>query len=343
VVAAKARSGNIGVFITGLGTVTPLNTVTVRSRVDGQLMSVNFREGDLIHEGELLAQIDPRPYQAQVVQFEGQLVRDQAALRNAQIDLARYEILLKQDAIPEQQLTTQKALVVQYEGNIKQDQGLLEGARVNLAYTRITTPITGRIGLRLVDPGNIIHASDANGMLVITQIQPISVIFTVAEDQLPPIRMKLRSGQKLPVDVFDRDMKTKLASGVLSTIDNQIDPTTGTLRLRATFNNRDDVLFPNEFVNARLLLQEKRGVTLIPSAAIQRSTRATFVYLIRPDNTVVSRDVTLGTTESGQSEIISGLAPGDAVAMTGVDKLQEGSKVLPHFAEDGQAPSGDGQ
>jgi multidrug efflux system membrane fusion protein len=343
VVATKARSGNIGVFVTGLGNVTPLNTVTVRSRVDGQLMSVNFREGDLVHRGELLTQVDPRPYQAQVDQFEGQLTRDQALLRNAEIDLRRYEILLKQDAIPEQQMTTQQALVGQYQGNIKQDEGLLEGARVNLVYTRITAPITGRVGLRLVDPGNIVHASDTNGMLVITQVQPISVIFTVAEDQLPSIRLKLRSGQRLPVDAFDRDLKTQLASGALSTIDNQIDPTTGTLRLRATFENRDDTLFPNEFVNARLLLQEKRGVTLIPSAAVQRSTRSTFVYLIRPDNTVTSRDVTIGTTEGGQSEVISGLAPGDAAVMTGVDKLQEGSKVVPHFEDGAQGSSGDGQ
>jgi multidrug efflux system membrane fusion protein len=343
VVAAKAQSGSIGVFITGLGQVTPLNTVTTRSRVDGQLMSVNFREGDLVRKGALLAKIDPGPYQAQVDQFEGQLTRDQAALRNAQIDLRRYETLLAQNAIPEQQLTTQQALVVQDQGNVKQDQGLLEGARVNLAYTRITAPITGRVGLRLVDPGNIIHASDTNGMLVITQVQPISVIFTVAEDQLPPIRLKLRAGQRLPVDAFDRDMKTKLASGVLTTIDNQIDPTTGTLRLRAIFDNRDDALFPNEFVNARLLLQEKRGVTLIPSAAVQRSTQTTFVYLIRPDSTVVSRPVVLGTTESGQSEIVSGLAPGDAVAMTGVDKLQDGSKVIPHIDDGAQASSGDDQ
>lgn len=317
----------MGVYVTGLGAVTPISTVTVKSRVDGQLMSVHFKEGDLVHEGDPLIEIDPRPYQAVVVQVEGQLARDQALLANARVDLNRYTTLLAQEAIPEQQLATQKALVTQYEGTIKNDEGLLDAAKVNVVYCHITAPITGIVGLRLVDPGNIVHSTDSNGMLVITQIQPISVIFPVSEDDFPPILTEIRAGQKLPVDAWDRQNTTKLASGAFSTVDNEIDQTTGTVKLRAIFDNRNRTLYPNQFVNARLLQQEKTGVTLLASAAIQRNTTDTYVYLIKPDNTVTIRTIKVGAMEGDQTEITSGLAPGDTVVMTGVDKLQEGSKV----------------
>jgi multidrug efflux system membrane fusion protein len=327
VVATIATKGNIGVYYTGLGAVTPLATVTVRTVVNGQLMSVHFKEGDLVQKGDLLIEIDPRPYQAVVVQIEGQLIRDQALLANAQVDLERYAGLMKTNAIPEQQYATQLTLVTQDEGIVRNDQGLLDAAKLNVTYSRIVSPVTGIVGLRLVDPGNIVQSSDTNGMVVITQIQPISVIFPVGEDQIPSILQKLRAGQSLPVDAWDRELKHKIASGTLSTADNVIDQTTGTLKLRAGFDNANRALFPNQFVNARLLEQEKTGATLLPSAAIQRNTNDTYVYLINPDSTVTVRIVRTGTVEGDQTEITSGLSPGDRVVMTGVDKLQENSKV----------------
>ena len=327
VVAAKTRKGDIGVYITGLGAVTPIYTVTVKSRVDGQLMRVLYKEGDIVHQGDLLVEIDPRPYQVQLTQAEGQQIRDQALLDNARIDLARYQTLLAQNAIPEQQLATQKALVQQDEGTVKTDQGQIDSAKLNLVYCHITAPITGRVGLRLVDPGNIVHASDTNGLLVITQIQPISVIFTIAEDQLPVVLQKMRAGERLRVDAYDREMKAKIAQGWVTTLDNQIDQTTGTVRMRATFDNKANALFPNQFVNARLLVEEKHGVTLVPTAAVQRNSQTTYVFLVKPDSTVTVRPITIGTTEGYDSEVPSGLSPGDVVVMTGVDKLQEGSKV----------------
>jgi membrane fusion protein, multidrug efflux system len=331
VVAAKAVKGNIGVYLTGLGTVTPIYTVTVRTRVDGQLMRVLYKEGDIVHEGDLLVEIDPRPFQVQLTQAEGQLLKDQAALNNARIDLERYQTLLTHNAVPEQQLATQKATVLQDEGTVKADQGLIDSAKLNLLYSRITAPITGRVGLRLVDPGNIVHASDANGLMVITQIQPISVIFTIAEDQVPMVSKKMRAGQRLKVEAYDRDMKVKIAEGSLTTLDNQIDQATGTLKLRATFANRDNALFPNQFVNSRLLVEEKQGVTIIPTATIQRNSQTTYVYVVKPDSTVSIRNVTIGTTEGDHSEITSGITPGETIVMTGVDKLQEGSKVNAHI------------
>jgi multidrug efflux system membrane fusion protein len=327
VVVAKAQTGNIGVYVTGLGAITPIYTVTVKSRVDGQLMSVHFKEGELVNKGDPLIEIDPRPYEATQLQAEGQLARDQALLDNARVDQARYAKLLAQDAIPEQQLSTQKALVIQYEGTVKNDQGTLDAAKINVAYCHIAAPITGVVGLRLVDPGNIVHSSDTNGMLVITQIQPISVIFPISEDQFPPILQKVRAGQKLSVEAWDRAFRNKLASGTLETADNEIDQTTGTVKLRAIFSNANRALFPNQFVNAKLLQQEKTGVTLLPTAAIQRNTNSTYVYLVKPDSTVTVRTIQIGTTEGDQSEITSGLSPGDEAVMTGVDKLQEGSKV----------------
>ncbi|MBZ5561588.1 MAG: MdtA/MuxA family multidrug efflux RND transporter periplasmic adaptor subunit [Acidobacteriia bacterium] len=334
VVAAKARKGDIGVYFTGLGAVTPIYTVTVRSRVDGQLMKVHYKEGDYVHEGDLLVEIDPRPFEVQLMQAEGQLARDQAALDNARIDLARYQTLVTHDAIPEQQLATQKATVEQLEGSIKTDQAAIASAKLDLVYCHITAPITGRVGLRLVDPGNIVHATDQNGLLVITQMQPISVIFTIAEDQVPTVLQKMRAGQRLRVDAYDREMKAKLAQGWLTTLDNQIDQTTGTLRLRATFDNSDNGLFPNQFVNARLLVEEEHGVTLVPSAVIQRNPQMTYLYLVKPDSTVTVRAVTVGTTEGSETEVTSGLSPGDVAVMTGVDKLQEGSKVSVHLYEE---------
>lgn len=331
--AATAFKGNIGVYVTGLGAVTPIYTVTVQSRVDGQLMQVLYKEGDMVHQGDKLAEIDPRPYQAQLTQYEGQLIRDQALLDNARIDQARYEALLKQNAIPEQQLATQVALVKQDEGIVKNDQGLIDGVKVDLIYCNITAPITGRIGLRLVDPGNIVQTTDTTGLLVITQLQPISVIFTIAEDELPVIYQKQSGGQKLPVDAFNREMTKKLASGTLTTIDNQIDQTTGTVKLRATFDNSHNELFPNQFVNARLLQQEKRGVVLVPSAAVQRNSSSTYVYVVKPDSTVTVRQVKVGTSDDDNTEITSGINQGDVVVLTGVDKLIEGSKVTVHMED----------
>jgi multidrug efflux system membrane fusion protein len=335
--AAKAVKGNIGVYVTGLGAVTPIYTVTIKTQVNGQLMQIYYKEGDIVQKGALLAEIDPRPYEAQLTQYEGQLARDQATLDNARIDQSRYETLIKQNAIPEQQLATQVATVKSDEGVVKNDQGLIQSVKVNLIYCHITAPITGRIGLRLVDPGNIVQTSDSTGLLVITQLQPISVIFTISEDQLQPIYQKMNAGQKLPVDAFDRNMKIKLSSGTLTTIDNEIDQTTGTVKLRATFANTHNELFPNQFVIARLLQQEKRGVILVPSAAVQRNSQNTYVYVVKPDSTVTVRQVKVGTSDDNNSEITSGVNEGDVVVLTGVDKLQEGSKVAVHLEGAGAA------
>jgi membrane fusion protein, multidrug efflux system len=337
VVAARVTRGNIGVYLEGLGAVTPIYTDLIKSRVDGQLMTVHFKEGDMVHQGDLLVEIDPRPYQAALVQAQGNLVRDQALLANARIDLTRYQTLLAQNAAPEQQVATQKALVTQYEGTVKYDQGVIDAAQVNVDYCKITAPISGLVGLRLVDPGNIVHAADTNGMLVITQIQPISVIFTIAEDQLPPVLDKYRAGEKLIVDAYDRTLNKRLAEGRLTHIDNQIDQTTGTLKLRAEFDNQNNELFPNQFVNAKLLVQEKAGVTLLATAAIQRNSQNTYVYVVKPDSTVTIRQIETGVTEGDQTEVTSGLKSGEEVVMTGVDKLQEGTRVNAQVA--GERPS----
>src|SRR3984885_12854540 len=286
VVAARATKGNIKVFVTGLGAVTPIYTVTVNSRVTGQLMKVQFKEGQIVHQGDLLVEIDPRPYEVQLEQAEGQLIHDEALLKNANLDLDRYKTLMKQDAIPQQQLDTQLALVTQYEGTIKTDQSQIDSAKLSLVYCHITSPITGLVGLRLGDPGNIVQATSTAGLVVITQIDPTSVIFTVGEDQLPPIIAKMHAGQQLTVEAWDRENQAKLADGKLETIDNQIDPTTGTLKLRAVFANAEGKLFPSQFVNAHLLVEQKSNVTLLPNNGIQRNSKGTYVWLINPDRTV---------------------------------------------------------
>ena len=337
VVATTSHKGDIGVYYSGLGAVTPLAMVTVRTRVNGQLMSIRYREGDTVHQGDLLAEIDDGPYQAALTQAQGQLMRDQASLENARIDLVRYQQLVQQKAAPEQQLATQQATVHQDEGVVKLDEGQIQSAQVNLAYCKIAAPVSGRIGLRLVDVGNIVQSSDTNGLLVITQMDPISAIFTISEDQLQAVLKKVAAGQSLEVDAYDRGLTTRLAQGSLTTLDNQVDPTTGTLKLRATFQNPKGTLYPNQFVNARLLVQEKRGVTLVPNAAVQRNSQATYVYVVNADSKVEVRPIVIGTSEGNDSEVSSGLAPGEVVVMTGVDKLQAGSKVSAQIAPAGSA------
>ena len=332
-----ATTGAIEVEIKALGTVTPINTVTVRSRVDGELMRVLFTEGQSVREGQLLAEIDPRPYQSQLNQVLGQQQENQARLKNAEGDLERYQKLAAEGLITKQQVTTQEALVQQYRGALQANDAQVANARLQLSYTKILAPIHGRLGLRQVDAGNLIRGGDANGLVVITQMRPISVIFTVPEAELPAVVEAYRRVGRLQVEAWDRSEAAMLATGTLETIDNQIDTTTGTIKLRAQFANTDDKLFPNQFVNMRLRVQTLQDATVIPSAAVQRASFGTFVYVVKPDNTVTIRRIDLGPAQGERVSIVKGLAAAEQVVLEGVDDLTEGAKieVIP---EGGQAP-----
>jgi multidrug efflux system membrane fusion protein len=329
VVVATASKGDLPVFFNGLGNVTAFNTVTVRSRVDGQIVKVNFVEGQYVKEGEALIEIDPRPYQVQKEQAEGQLAKDQAQLRDAQVDYERYKLLFQEGVIPKQQLDTQQALVGTNEGAIKADQAAIDNAKLQIVYAHITAPISGRVGLRLVDIGNIVHASDTNGLVVITQLQPISVIFTLPQDQLPQVMARMKKGPPLVVEAYDRDNTSKIAAGKLLTIDNQIDTTTGTYKLKAVFDNSKNELFPNQFVNMHLLVDTRKNVVLVPTTAVVRGAQGTYVFVVGSDSKVKIHNVTLAETTGNITGINAGLNPGDVVVTDGQDKLQDGSKVEP--------------
>jgi membrane fusion protein, multidrug efflux system len=321
-----AKKSDMAVYVEALGTVTPIYTVTVTSRVQGAITNLYYKEGQMVHKGDPLIDIDPQPYQAQLTQFEGMLARDQALLGEARIDLDRYQTAYARNAIAKQQLDDQTQLVLQDEGTVKNDEGQVENARVNLAYCHISSPIDGRVGLRLVDLGNIVQANSTTALLVVTQLQPITVIFSVAEDSLPQIQDQMKGGRTLTVDALDRTQEKKIAAGTLLTIDNQIDTTTGTVKLRAVFPNGDSSLFPNQFVNARLLVQTERDDTVVPSAAIQRNAQGAFVYVIGADGTATVHTVTTGVTDNNETAV-TGVNPGDTVASNGFDKLQDGVKV----------------
>jgi len=327
VVGAPASLGNVDIVMNGLGTATPLRTVTVRSRVDGELMRVLFQEGELVKEGQLLAEIDPRGFKVQLEQAEGQLAKDRALLENAKLDLVRYQALYKQDSIAKQQVDTQLSLVRQYEGAVRVDRSQIDSARLQLSYTQIAAPVAGRVGLRLVDQGNIVRAGDANGLVVITQLQPVAALFTVPQDSMPAVMRRMQSGEKIPVEAWDREQKAKLADGELVSADNQVDPATGTVKLKAQFGNEDGALFPNQFVNVRMKLDTLRDVVVIPSAAVQRGAQGLFVYVVRPDNTVTQRVVKLGPAEGLRVAVSEGLTAGEVVVVDGMDRLRPGAQV----------------
>ena len=327
IVPETVGKGDIGINLNALGTVTSLATVTIRTQISGYLQKIDFKEGDDVKKGDLLAEIDPRPYEATLAQAKGQLARDEAMLKGAQVDLARYQGLAAQNAVPHQTLDTQVALVAQDQGTVEADRATVKSAEVNLQYCRILSPLDGRVGLRQVDQGNYVTPGDTNGLVVITQLQPISVLFTVPEDNLQAISKRLQAGAALPATAYDRSGANKIADGMLQTFDSQIDPTTGTIKLRAQFQNDDRLLYPNQFVNIRLLLDTHKDVTTMTTAGVQRGVPGTFVYLINPDSTVSVRPIKLGVTDGERVEVTSGLAPGDRVVIDGADKLRDGAKI----------------
>ena len=328
VVVANARTGDMPITLIGLGTVTPIATVTVQSQISGQIMKIAFKEGQTVNAGDSLIQIDPRPYQVALEQAEGAQARDRALLANARVDLERYQTLFAQDSIAEQQLATQKSLVAQYEGNVRTDQGQIDAARLNLTYCHIVSPITGRVGLQQVTVGNYVTPAEPNGLVVVTQLQPITVVFTLPEDDIPPLLKQTRAGASLPVTAWDKTNTQQLATGTLQSIDSQIDTSTGTIRLKASFPNTDQALFPQQFVNIVLLLDTLHAATLIPQAGVQRGAPGTYVYLVNADQTVSVRKVTLGPGDATNISITQGLAPGETVVVDGADKLKDGARVL---------------
>lgn len=327
VAVATARKGDMAVRLSGLGTVTALNAVTVKSRVDGQLVRVAFTEGQMVRAGDLLAEIDPRPFQVQLMQAEGQFAKDQAALRNAQADLARLQALVQQGIVSRQQLDTQATAVAQYEAALQADRAQVESARLNLTYSRITAPIAGRVGLRLVDAGNMVRAADANGLATIAPVQPINVVFAVPSDSIQLVLAKTARGGKLAVEAWDRDLRSRVGLGTLAAIDNQVDLATGTVRLKALFANQDLALFPNQFVNAQLLVDTLHGTVIVPTVALQRSPQGAYVYVVKADGSVDLRPVEVQGSDGDETAVAKGLSGGELVVTDGMEKLRPGSKV----------------
>ncbi|MDW9226992.1 efflux transporter, RND family, MFP subunit [Burkholderia cepacia] len=324
---ATATQGEMPIVLSALGTVTPLANVTVKTQLSGYLQSVSFQEGQIVRKGDVLAQIDPRPYQVALENAEGTHARDSALLATARLDLKRYQTLLSQDSIASQTVDTQASLVKQYEGAVKTDQAAIDSAKLNLTYARITAPVSGRVGLRQVDPGNYVTPGDTNGIVVITQLQPMSVIFTTSEDNLPQILKQVNAGQKLSVTAYNRNNTVPLETGSLATLDNQIDTSTGTVKLRANFDNKEGMLFPNQFVNTRLLVDVMRNATIVPTSAVLTGSIGQFVYVVKPDNTVTVRKVTVGPVDGERTSIVSGVSLGERVVTDGSDRLREGAKI----------------